>query len=141
MKIKDGNGSMILRFELLVSALKVHGYNFRDLTILADDALSHGVRTISLESREILKSLAEIATKALKTYIEKLSVQDRESIRAKHIDLFSIVLIAFFDDIMVQVNCNPVIEVSKFFEKLNSLKLVPSCKVLPDLSSYLSAKS
>lgn len=130
----------MLRFDVLVSALKVHGYNFGDMTILGDVVLAHGVNSISIESREILKSLADIATKALQGYIEKLNAQARESIRAKHIDLFSVVLLAFFDDIIESSKDGSVIMESKFFHKLHSLQLVASHRVLPDLSSYLACK-
>ena len=60
----------------------------------------------------------------------------------KHVDLFSIVLIAFFDDIMRKehVGNEMMIDVESFFQKLHNLKIASSPEVLPDLRSYLAHK-
>ena len=108
VNLSDSAETLMLRFEVLVSALKVHGYSYGDLSIV-DDTLHHVANKLGLEGREILKALADIATKALKAYIEKLDEQAQASIRAKHIDLFCVVLIAFFDDITENVDNKAVI--------------------------------
>mmetsp|Transcript_15464 Transcript_15464/g.19491 ORF Transcript_15464/g.19491 Transcript_15464/m.19491 type:complete len:257 (-) Transcript_15464:410-1180(-) len=115
VKQSGSNESLMIRFEKLISALKVHGYSFGDMTIMAD-TMSKGISCISIESREILKALAERATKALEAYMERLDSESRQNIRKKHVDLFSVVLIAFFDDIIVNKKVGktsvPVIETS-----------------------------
>ena len=64
----------MIRFDVLISALKVHGYIYGDMTILADQ-LSRSLSEIGNQSRDILKALANKAIKALKVYMKKLSAE------------------------------------------------------------------
>ena len=66
--------SLMIRFDVLISALKVHGYIYGDMTILADQ-LSRSLSEIGNQSRDILKALANKAIKALKVYMKKLSAE------------------------------------------------------------------
>ena len=107
--------------------------------------MTQSIKEISIESRDILKALAERAKKALEAYMEKLGSENRQNIRKKHVDLFSVVLIAFFDDIIENRDNGrtkiAVIEKSKFFQKLYTLKVRTSTKEVQDLSSFLAYKN
>ena len=87
--------------------------------------------------------LATKAKEALNTYLKKQNTQVKLTIKKKHVDLFSIVLIAFFDDIMRKEHSGTemLIDVESFFQKLHKMKIVSSPDVLPDLSSYLAHKT
>ena len=72
VSLKDFHETVFIRFDVLISALKVHGYSFGDMTIL-DDQLSKSLDFIDVESREILKALAAKGKQALQSYLEKLA--------------------------------------------------------------------
>ena len=71
----------------------------------------------------------------------KQGTEAQENIRKKHVDLFSVVLIALFDDIIEEDKETSVIEVHKFFTKLYSLKVLSSQECVDDLSSFLAHKN
>ena len=55
----------MIRFDVLVSALKVHGYCYGDMTILEDKMSHRDGDWLSDDSRRILKALAAKAKKSL----------------------------------------------------------------------------
>ena len=62
---KDNSQTMLIRFDILISALKVHSYSYGDMTILEEQMSHRDNSSISVESREILKALAEKGKKSL----------------------------------------------------------------------------
>ena len=57
----DSPLSSVLRFDKLISALKVHGYRYGDISI-QEDQLSRSTNEIGKESRDILRALADKAS-------------------------------------------------------------------------------
>lgn len=63
---KHDHETSMIRFDILISALKVHGYSFGDMTLNPGfDGMRPDLNQISIESREILQNLATKATNAL----------------------------------------------------------------------------
>ena len=144
-RLRENNETLVIRFDILISALKIHGYNFGDISLYNDGSERVNFAEIGDESRDILNKLAQKAKKALQAYLDKQGEKAQESIRKKHVDLFSVVLIAFFDDIIEAKESlggdkkrDSVIQVDKFFDKLYSLKVCPSSERINDFSLFFA---
>lgn len=67
--MKESNETLMIQFEILISALKVHGYNHGDITIITQNSWTKKRNSISTESQQVLTLLATKAKEALDVYL------------------------------------------------------------------------
>ena len=89
----------LIDLRVLISALKVHGYLYGDISIIS--RLHNKDReSLSAESSKVMTCLTFKIMKALEVYVGKLSMAQQIEIKRKHVDLVSMVLLAQFDEII-----------------------------------------
>ena len=61
----ENRGTLLIRYDKFISALKVHSYKFGDWTMIKEEMSYRDNSEMSMESRETLKALAARGKKSL----------------------------------------------------------------------------
>lgn len=111
----------LVNFDVFLSALKVHGYQYGDQTIMESISIET-VQQLGEQDKIVMVKLAQKVAIQRDNYLSKLDENKLETVRQKHIDLISVVLLAFFDDViehrLLDTANIPVMSNSNFIRKL-----------------------
>ena len=106
--------------------------------------LSYNGMEFDEKSCRIMNRFAKKVLASKDAYLKKLGDVKREKIRQMHVDLVSIVLLAYFDDQIktkkIGGKVSSVLSVSDFYKKLVALKVKRTAVEHPLLTSFLALK-
>ena len=136
--------TMVVRLEILVAALQVHGYDYGNFTII-ENKTNLNTDLLDAKSKRIMNRMTYKVRAFKREYFKKLDSKQVEQIRYKHVDLVSIVILAIFD-VLIQdktdnVGTRPVLPTHLFYQKLVRMAVKNTEQDAPNLTVFLAYKN